>query len=138
MRPATSEWVEKAEGDFASANRELHARKAPNFDSACFHAQQCAEKYLKAVLQEKDVRFGHTHHLEPLVSQIIRFDGSFELIRQESKSLSAAAARFRYPGHTATKELAREAVAQCSRIRDAARRFLGLPSDLPIKKRKRK
>ncbi len=52
MKPVTAEWVEKAEGDFATAGRELRAAPAPNFDAACFHAQQCAEKYLKACLIE--------------------------------------------------------------------------------------
>lgn len=51
MNPLTFEWVEKAEGDFFTAMRELRARKSPNFDAVCFHAQQMAEKYLKAVLQ---------------------------------------------------------------------------------------
>ncbi len=55
MKPLTREWVEKAEGDFATARRELRARKDPNYDAACFHAQQCAEKYLKACLQEEDL-----------------------------------------------------------------------------------
>jgi len=50
MKPLTSEWVEKAEGDLATAKREIRVRKAPNFDAVCFHAQQCAEKYLKALL----------------------------------------------------------------------------------------
>jgi HEPN domain-containing protein len=43
MHPLTIEWVEKAEGDFATAQREVHARKSPNYDAACFHAQQCAK-----------------------------------------------------------------------------------------------
>lgn len=48
MKPLTAEWVAKAEGDLASANRELRARTHRNYDAACFHAQQCAETYLKA------------------------------------------------------------------------------------------
>src|SRR2546421_5742031 len=40
------------EGDFATAQRELGAIQDPNYDAVCFHAQQCAEKYLKAFLQE--------------------------------------------------------------------------------------
>jgi len=51
MNPLTLEWVEKAEGDFITARRELHARAKPNYDAACFHAQQMAEKYLKTMLQ---------------------------------------------------------------------------------------
>ena len=54
MNPATAEWVAKAEGDFATAGREMRARKNPNYDAVCFHTQQCAEKYLKAVLQENE------------------------------------------------------------------------------------
>jgi HEPN domain-containing protein len=40
MKPLTREWVKKAEGDFQTAQRETRARKLPNYDSACFHAQQ--------------------------------------------------------------------------------------------------
>jgi hypothetical protein len=32
MRPLTAEWVQKAEGDLATAHRELRARRAPNYD----------------------------------------------------------------------------------------------------------
>jgi HEPN domain-containing protein len=52
MKPLTREWIEKAEGDFATASREMRARKFPNYDAACFHSQQCVEKYFKALLQE--------------------------------------------------------------------------------------
>jgi HEPN domain-containing protein len=51
MNPAVAEWISKAEGDFTTAGRELRARKSPNYDAVCFHAQQCGEKYLKAILQ---------------------------------------------------------------------------------------
>jgi len=44
----TAEWVAKAEGDFAMMERECQATENPNYDGICFHAQQCAEKYLKA------------------------------------------------------------------------------------------
>jgi len=44
MKTLAREWVKKAEGDFNTLLREVHARKAPNFDAACFHAQQCVEK----------------------------------------------------------------------------------------------
>ncbi len=63
MNPAVAEWVSKAEGDFVTAGRELRARKLPNYDAVCFHCQQCAEKYLKAVLQENDKRIPKIHFL---------------------------------------------------------------------------
>jgi HEPN domain-containing protein len=57
MLPLIFEWRQKADGDLATAKRELRARSAPNYDAACFHAQQCAEKYLKALLQERAIPF---------------------------------------------------------------------------------
>lgn len=48
MKPVTKDWIEKAEGDFATAQREMRARKNPNYDAACFHAQQgMAQQALK-------------------------------------------------------------------------------------------
>lgn len=67
MKPITQEWVDKAEGDFATAQRELRARNFPNYDAACFHAQQCIEKYLKARLQKENIRFSKTHDLSVLL-----------------------------------------------------------------------
>jgi len=67
MNPLTREWVEKAEGDFTIAGRELRAGKAPIYDAVCFHAQQCAEKYIKAILQEHDQRILKTHHFSFMI-----------------------------------------------------------------------
>ena len=61
MNPVTQEWVEKAEADFHGALRELRARKHRSLDAICFHAQQCAEKYLEARLQEAGIAFPKTH-----------------------------------------------------------------------------
>jgi HEPN domain-containing protein len=46
MKLLTAEWVQKAEGDFTVAQKMLRACKNPVYDAVCFHAQQCAEKYL--------------------------------------------------------------------------------------------
>ena len=78
MNPLSLEWIEKAEGDFATVQRELRARKAPNFDAACFHAQQCAEKYLKALLQEANVPFGKTHNLIALLELLLSIDSAWD------------------------------------------------------------
>lgn len=42
------QWVEKAESDLRNAEHTLEL-DCP-LDTVCFHAQQCAEKYLKALL----------------------------------------------------------------------------------------
>jgi HEPN domain-containing protein len=71
MKPLVQEWIDKAEGDFATAGRDLRARKAPNYDSVCFHSQQCVEKYLKAYLQDAGIAFAKTHDLVVLLDLIV-------------------------------------------------------------------
>ena len=51
MKVITLEWVEKAGGDVLTGKRVMQA-EPPNYDAVAFHAQQCAEKYLKARLVE--------------------------------------------------------------------------------------
>jgi HEPN domain-containing protein len=127
MKPLTREWVEKAEGDYASALRELRARKTPNYDSACFHAQQCIEKYLKACLQEKGIAFGRTHDLSVLLDLVPSKKGHFlELLRPNLRALSAFAVEFRYPGESADKIIASQAVKTCGSARMTFREWLGL------------
>ena len=50
MNPIVDEWIGKAESDFHTASRELVAVSHQNYDAVCFHAQQCIEKFVKAVL----------------------------------------------------------------------------------------
>jgi HEPN domain-containing protein len=52
MKPETLEWVEKAEGDWKVAQREIGSTD-PVHNVVCFLAQQCSEKYLKAFLEEQ-------------------------------------------------------------------------------------
>ena len=49
MNDIVAEWIEKAEGDYRSAERELRARRGPNYDAACFHAQQFVISFGKSL-----------------------------------------------------------------------------------------
>jgi HEPN domain-containing protein len=66
----TREWVEKAENDFANAVNTLKMEKRCPTDTVCFHAQQCVEKYLKAVLVWNRIEFAKTHNISELVALI--------------------------------------------------------------------
>lgn len=127
MKLLTREWVAKAEGDYATAQRELRARKAPNYDAACFHSQQCAEKYLKALLQEHNIEFGKTHNLSALLDKILSREPLLEALRPTLHALTIFSVDYRYPGESADKELAAKAVALCREVRDRIRIRLGLP-----------
>lgn len=54
MNGTVREWLDKAEGDYRVAKRELRAAERPNYDAVCYHAQQCVEKLMKAVLVHRD------------------------------------------------------------------------------------
>lgn len=56
------EWVEYAEEDLILAKSALR-RSKPLTIGSCFHSQQCAEKYFKAMLISHDVEFPKTHDL---------------------------------------------------------------------------
>jgi HEPN domain-containing protein len=128
MLPLTAEWVEKAEGDFTTSLRELRARKSPNYDSACFHAQQCAEKYLKGLLQQEGIAFPRTHSLVILLDLILPLQPSWSTLRGDLNTLTASAVEVRYPGETADKADAKDAVRICRDVRDRTRKSLGLPA----------
>ena len=51
--------------------RELRVRQNPNYDTIAFHAQQCAEKYLKARLCEANVEFPKSHILSALLDLVL-------------------------------------------------------------------
>jgi HEPN domain-containing protein len=126
MKPAVAEWISKAEGDFATAGRELRARKSPNYDAVCFHSQQCAEKYLKAVLQGSDKHIPKIHFLLELLAMILKFDKTFELLKADLEVLEDFSVRFRYPGDNAEKEDARSAYMAAEAVRSFSRQKLGL------------
>jgi HEPN domain-containing protein len=56
MNPLTVEWIEKASADLATAGREMRARRDPNYDAVCFHAQQCVEKLLEPLMKSHEGR----------------------------------------------------------------------------------
>jgi HEPN domain-containing protein len=127
MKPLTREWIAKAEADWESARREMRARKAPNYDSACFHAQQCAEKYLKSYLQEISEPPPRTHDIGVLVGLLLGEEPLWSAYRPAWSTLTDYAVRYRYPGETATRSEAKEALALADDVRSRVRSALGLP-----------
>lgn len=100
----------------------MRARRNPNYDAACFHAQQCAEKYLKALLQEAQIPFGKTHNLSLLLDLLPERHSGMELLRPTLAILNAYAVEYRYPGESAEKEVARQAVMLAKEVKEAVLR----------------
>ncbi|MEJ2746854.1 MAG: HEPN domain-containing protein [Anaerolineae bacterium] len=121
MNELTVEWVTKAEGDYATAERELRVVDRPNYDAVCFHAQQTAEKYLKAFLQENGVAFPKTHSLIELLELCLPLNDELEVLRPDLIRLGRYAVRFRYPGETASKTEAQSAYETVMNVRAVLR-----------------
>ena len=126
MKQLTQEWVEKAEGDFRTARRELQAERLPNYDAVCFHAQQCAEKYLKARLQEADIPFPKIHNLTLLLDLLLPIEPELEELRSALATLTTFAVEVRYPGFSADQAVAEEVYSLCEQFRQSVRQCLML------------
>jgi HEPN domain-containing protein len=124
MKPITLEWVAKAEGDWDV--REYRARQRPNYDAACFHAQQCAEKYLKARLEEATIAFGRTPNLISLLTLVLPIEPTWTILQPHLTALNIYSVAFRYPGSSATRSNAANAIKDCQEVRRIMRQSLGL------------
>jgi HEPN domain-containing protein len=126
MKRQTAQWVVKAEEDIESA-KTLATLAKPKRDAACFHCQQGAEKYLKALLQETGLAVPRTHELEDLLDLLLPHDATLALLRRSLRSLTPYAVNYRYPGVRATTRRMQAALRQAERVRTAIRARLGLP-----------
>ncbi len=117
------EWVDRAEEDYQLARASLQ-RKKPLIYGATFHAQQCAEKYIKALLTSRQIAFPRTHDLAAL-STLCQQNGIILSISEEDlEKLSAFAVEVRYPGSQSTIEEAKEAYQIAKMVRRFARKYL--------------
>lgn len=125
MKQRTEEWIQKAEGDWTIAQREME-NDDPVWDGVCFHAQQCAEKYLKALLEEQDVEVPKIHDLVVLLDRTGEWGEKLAHARSTLARLSTFGGATRYPGMDADKEAAREAMETAETVRSAVRHTLDL------------
>ena len=126
MDPMTESWVAKAELDLKTAARELGAADSPNYESVCFHAHQCAGRYLMARLQEEEVPFPETNHLVVLLHLCQDLEPKWNEFRSHLRTLTSYANRSAESEWIPDESMAREAFELCSAFRSQARKSLGL------------
>ena len=118
-------WIKKAESDLKTAEHTLTLKERCPFDTVCFHAQQCAEKYLKALLVSRTLDFPKTHDLR-LLMQRIPGDINLKLHIEEVVSLNRYTIEARYPGdwEPFNRKEAEKAVAIARKVRKAVKTCL--------------
>lgn len=127
MKPTTLEWVNKAEDDWHVAQMSYRARKHPSYDAAVFHAQQSAEKYIKARLEEAGIIFIRTHDLLVLHQMVLPVEPGWTILQPFLIYLNPFAVAYRYPGISATRADAKDALKNCREARRIIRTNFGLP-----------
>jgi HEPN domain-containing protein len=125
------EWVKKAEQDWVLAEQGIQS-KVPVHDGVCFHCQQCAEKYLKGLMEEIGLSIPKTHFLDSLLTALAPYHPTLKSFRRGLLFLSVFAVDTRYPGSSASKRQAFAALRWADRVRKAARELLD------IRKRRRR
>ena len=118
-------WVAKAENDLLNVRNNLAADRVP-WDTVCFHAQQAAEKMLKALLLQHGVPAPRTHDLAAVLEECAIRDGRAEALRQDCLVLNPYSVDSRYPaGFPEPDEReAREAVEAARQVFSAVQGWL--------------
>jgi HEPN domain-containing protein len=121
----TREWVSKAESDFKAAAFLLKSGGEYLFQIA-FHAQQSAEKYIKAFLVWHQIEFTKTHDIEKLLALAAKVVPDLPEVLAEAKILTPFGVDYRYPGDypDVTPEDAEKAVTLAARVRNEIRNRL--------------
>ena len=121
------QWIRKAQTDLAAAE-VLILRDPPLPYPACFHAQQAAEKYLKAFLTWQQVEFPRTHALGELLDLVSQADKDLAASLSGVTGLNPYGVEVRYPGDIPepNRQQAEEALELAQSVRKAV--LSALPS----------
>ncbi len=89
------EWLNRARSDLSMAKVQ-----GPGiyYEDLCFHAQQAAEKAVKAVLLHRGIRFAYVHDIRELISLLKRKAVSVPSRVWKARELTGYAVETRYPG----------------------------------------
>jgi HEPN domain-containing protein len=125
MKKLTREWVQKAEEDVAAARR-LAKGKPVLKNGVCFHCQQAAEKYFRALLQEFGLPIPFIHDLVDLHTILLMKDSSLNALQHGLAELTHFAVDVRYPGKKASIQDSRSSLKLAENVRQEIRARLGL------------
>lgn len=119
-------WFKKAENDLINAEHTIKMDFPPT-DTICFHAQQCAEKYLKGFLTFHEKDFPKTHSLENLVLLCKDVAPNIESELADIEILSSYGVEVRYPDeiyYDIPREDAQEAIDLAKKVKTVVLKYL--------------
>ncbi len=112
------QWLANAEDDLGVA-QHLADQNTPYFAAIGFHAQQAAEKFLKAILVWHQIEFPKTHDVAELLDLVADVDASLAIALQNVITLNPYAVEARYPGDCPeiTASEAQKALSLANKVR---------------------
>jgi len=121
-RNLVGQWARKADQDYRAAESLLEDDPPLAYPS-CFHSQQAAEKYLKALLTWHGVEFPKTHSLGELLDLLATVDATLAAGLASATSLNPYGVEVRYPGDLPEPDAAeaRAALGLAKKVRDAVK-----------------
>ena len=118
------QWIEYAGEDIRLAKHALKIKSSCPYKLIAYHAQQCAEKYLKAFLALKKIDFPYTHNIALLI-EICSPLAHWAKDLQGAESLTPYAITARYPGkYMVTKKEAVHAVEIAANVKKVIKKAL--------------
>jgi len=120
-----NQWVIYAEEDLCLAGHALSMSSGCPYRLIAYHAQQCAEKYLKAFLVFHGIDFPYTHNISRLL-ELCAVKADWTETLSEAEELTPFAITARYPGEDeeVTKKEALHAIEIASRLRQVVENAL--------------
>lgn len=114
-------WLAKAELDLKAAAHDASTPEHALWGDVMFHAQQAAEKSMKAFLAWHDAPFRKTHNIDELGQQCAALDPSLAPLAHGAAPLTEYAWKFRYPGEDseARRVDAEEALSVANHVYEA-------------------
>ena len=91
------QWLDKARKDLAAAE-VLLKEGIGDYENVGFHAQQAAEKFIKAFLVHYQVEFPKSHNVALLRQLVARVDPRLADTLAAADALTPYGVEFRYPG----------------------------------------
>ena len=120
------EWVSYADEDLLLAKHGLALAEKCPYRLVAYHAQQCAEKYLKAYLIFCGIDFPYTHDISELLELCGYTGANWVDVLQEAEELTLYATATRYPrvSDKVSKEEAYNSINIADRLRQVIRQVL--------------
>ncbi len=120
-------WISKADHDLGSA-KIIYLYLPDYFDTIAFHCQQATEKYIKAILVQREIEFERSHDLIYLLELLPEdFDVSYDKYKK-AVLLNGFSVQIRYPNKIdhMTKEELEEAISIAQEFRIWAIEKIGI------------